>query len=182
MSERVSKSELKRQFKRVEEAAAELALLSDAELKRLPAGDQVKTEIKNCRDVKGGARKRQVKYLAKLIREEPIDAILDFLAEKKGSKLKQDRIHHEAERLRDAIVNEAIAHQQDCLAHDMVLELDWPGEITDQLARRCQAVSGDLMRAVHQYVRSRKHTFYKETYRIIKAVLEKEELERRLED
>ncbi|PID72990.1 MAG: hypothetical protein CR992_00465, partial [Desulfobacterales bacterium] len=58
MTGKISKSEMKRRFKQVEEAAAELALLSDNDLKKLPASDLVKEEIVACRSVKAGARKR----------------------------------------------------------------------------------------------------------------------------
>ena len=47
MTERISKSARKRRFKDEENAAAELALLSDRDIKKLPAGESVKKEIVN---------------------------------------------------------------------------------------------------------------------------------------
>lgn len=176
MAERMSKSEMKRRFKREEEAASELALLSDRDLKKLQVSAELKKEILQCRTVKGGARKRQIKYLAKVMREESVDDILDFLAAKKGSKLKDNKLFHEAERLRDAIITEAIEEQQACLQRRLPWEPDWYGEQIDTIINSYSIDSGDLRRTVHQYVKTRYHNQYKEVFRIIKAALEKEEL------
>ena len=176
MSERISKSEMKRRFKQEEEAAMELALLSDKDLKKLEVSEDLKKEILQCRTVKGGSRKRQVKYMAKLMREESVDDILEFLAARKGSKLKNNKLHHEAERLRDAIITEAIEQQQLCLQASMPWEPDWDGELIDALVERYSMDGGDLRRTVHQYVKTRFHNLYKEVFRIVKAALEKDQL------
>lgn len=176
MAERISKSEMKRRFKQEEEAASELALLSDRDLNKLEVSAELKKEILQCRTVKGGARKRQIKYLAKVMREESVADILDFLAAKKGSKLKENKLHHEAERLRDAIITEAIEEQQASLQRRIPWEPDWYGEQIDQLIETYSIDSGDLRRTVHQYVKTRYHNQYKEVFRIIKAALEKDEL------
>ena len=176
MTEKLSKSEMKRRFKQEEEAALELALLSDKDLKKLEVSQELKDEILQCRKVKGGARNRQVKYMAKLMREESVSAILDFLAIRKGSKLKDNKLHHEAERLRDAVITEAIEQQQLCLQQRKPWEPDWKGEEIDVLISRYSIDSGDLRRTVHQYVKTRFHNHYKEVFRIVKAALEKDQL------
>lgn len=176
MIERLSKSERKRRFKREEEAAGELALLSDNDLKKLPVDEAVKTEIIHCRKLKGGARKRQVKYLAKVMRDGDVEAVFEFLAEKKGSKLKDTKLHHEAEHLRDLIVNEAIEFQQYCLQNGLDWEPDWPGEEIDEIIKRFDLNAGDLRRTVFQYVKTRIHNHYREVFRTLKAALEKEEM------
>ena len=176
MTERISKSEMKRRFKQEEEAASELALLSDKDLKKLEVSQALKDEILQCRSVKGGARKRQVKYMAKLMREESVSDILEFLAARKGSKLKDNKLHHEAERLRDAIITEAIEQQQLCLQHRKPWEPDWEGKEIDAMIVRYPIDGGDLRRTVHQYVKTRFHNHYKEVFRIVKAALVKAEL------
>lgn len=167
---------MKRRFKQEEEAASELTLLSDKDLKKLEVSDGLKKEILECRRVKGGARKRQVKYMAKLMREESVEDILDFLAARKGSKLKENKLHHEAERLRDAVITEAIEQQQLSLQQRKAFEPDWKGQEIDKLSARYSIDSGDLRRTVHQYVKTRFHNHYKEVFRIVKAALEKDQL------
>jgi ribosome-associated protein len=176
MSEWISKSEKKRQFKLEEEAAVELALLSDNELKKLPVGDTVKKEILNCRKVKGHAKNRQIKYLAKVMREESVSDIFEFLAEKKGSKLKQNKLNHEAERIRDTVINEAIEYQQNCFRNNLKFEPDWPGKELEIVLGRYDLDAGDFRRTIHQYVRTRIQNQYREIFRIVKAAIEKEEL------
>lgn len=176
MTERISKSEMKRRFKQEEEAASELALLSDKDLKKLEVSQELKDEIILCRSVKGGSRKRQVKYMAKLMREESVSDILEFLAARKGSKLKDNKLHHEAERLRDAIITEAIEQQQLCLQQRKPWEPNWEGAEIDAMVDRYPIDGGDLRRTVHQYVKTRFHNHYKEVFRIVKAALVKAEL------
>ena len=176
MAERISKSEMKRRYKQEEEAASELALLSDKDLKKLEVSDELKEAIHQCRTVKGGSRKRQVKYIAKVMREESVSDILDFLAARKGSKLKDNKLHHEAERIRDAIITEAIEEQQATLQQRKAWEPDWYGEQIDALIEEYSIDGGDLRRTVHQYVKTRFHNHYKEVFRIVKAALEKDQL------
>lgn len=181
MTERISKSALKRRFKDEENAAQELALLSDRDLKKLPVGQAVKDEIIRCRGLKSGARKRQIKYLAKVMREDSVEEILQFLADRKGSKLKENKMHREAERIRDVVINEAMDLQQKCLQAGLEWEPDWRGEELDIVVRRYPVDEGDLRRTVFQYVKTRIHNHYRETFRIIKAAVEKEAMLRKID-
>jgi len=170
----ISKSERKRQFRQEEEVAQQLADLSASDLVKLPAGARVKEEIRRCSGLKTGARKRQIKYLAKVMREDSVDEILDFLAARKGSRLKTDKLHHEADRLRDQMINEAIEQQQTGLRSGEIWEPDWSAPVLENFAADYSADRGDLRRAVFQYVKSRAQKYYRETFRIIKAAMEKD--------
>ena len=150
-------------------------------MQNLPAGEAVKKEIVVCRGLKGGARKRQIKYLAKVMREDSVEDILDFLEAKKGSKLKENALHREAERLRDTIINEAIEQQQYCLQHGIDWEPDWHGNELAAAVARYSLDEGDLRRTVFQYVKTRLHNHYRETFRILKAAVEKEAMLRKRE-
>ncbi len=176
MTEYISRSAQKRRFKDEEGVAEELSLLTDKDLKLLPAGQAVKDEILRCRTVKGGARKRQVKYLAKVMREEPVEAILAFLADRKGSQVKVTKLQREVERLRDVIINEAIEEQQSTLQAGLPWEPHWQGPEIDAAVAHYPIDEGDLRKTVHQYVKTRIHTYYREVFRILKAAVEKEEM------
>lgn len=180
MAELISRSAKKRRFKQEEEAAEEIALLSDKDLKVFPASQDVKDEIITCRDLKGGTRKRQVKYLAKVMRQDGMDDILDYLAEKKGSRLKSNKIHKEAERLRDVIINEAIDDKQYCLQARIDWEPDWHGKEIDNIVETYPLDEGDLRRSVYQYARTRLHDHYREVFRILKAAVDKAEFQKRI--
>ncbi len=180
MTERMSKSARKRIFKQEEEAAEQIALLSDKDLKNFPGSQDVKDQVAKCRVLKGGARKRQIKYLAKVMRQGSVNEILDYLAEKKGSRLKSNKLHSEAERLRDVIINEALDDLQYCLQNGTEWEPDWPGEEIDAVAKRYPLDEGDLRKSVFQYTRTRIHTHYREIFRILKAAVEKDEFQQRI--
>ncbi|MGB3225376.1 MAG: DUF615 domain-containing protein [Desulforhopalus sp.] len=181
MTERISKSAQKRRFKDEESAAAELALLSDKDLKKLTVGQAVKDEIINCRGQKGGALKRQIKYLAKVMRDDSVEDIFDFLADRKGSKLKDNKLQREVERLRDVIINEAIDDQQSCLQAGKVWEPNWQGEAISSFVKHYPVDEGDLRRTVFEYVKTRIHNQNREVFRIVKAAIEKEEMQRKME-
>lgn len=181
MTERISKSARKRRFKDEENTAAELALLSDKDLTLLPVGQPVKDEIIRCRGLKAGARKRQIKYLAKVMRGDSVDDILDFLAARKGSKLRENSLHREAERLRDAIINEAMEDQQYSLQEGVAWEPDWRGGELAAAVERYKVDEGDLRRSVYQYVKTRIHNHYRETFRILKAAIDKEFMFRKID-
>jgi ribosome-associated protein len=181
MTEYISRSAQKRRFKDEESVAEELSLLTDKDLKLLPAGQLLKDEIIRCRTMQGGARKRQVKYLAKVMREDPVEKILAFLADRKGSQLKVTKLQREVERLRDVIINEAIAEQQSCLQAGQAWEPNWQGPEIEAVVHRYPVDEADMRKAVHQYVKTRIHTYYREVFRILKATVEKEELLRKRE-
>ncbi len=109
-----------------------------------------------------------------------MNEILDYLAEKKGSRLKSNRLQSEAERLRDVIINEALDDQQYCLQTGTEWEPDWPGEEIDAVAKRYPLDEGDLRKSVFQYTRTRIHTHYREIFRILKAAVEKDEFQQRI--
>jgi ribosome-associated protein len=179
MTEYISKSARKRRFKDEEAVAEELSLLNDKDLKLLPAGNVVKEEMMRCRSLQGGARKRQVKYLAKVMREEPVDDILNFLSERKGSQAKVAKQQREIERLRDVVINEAIEAHLETIRYGETFEPDWQGEEIDGVIAKYQIDSADFRKAVYQYVKTRLHGYYREVFRILKAAMDKDEMMRR---
>ncbi len=181
MTEYLSKSEKKRQHKHGEEIAAALVALSSVELARLDCSEALKAEIKIAQECKGGARKRQIKYVAKVMRQEPLEPIYQFLEGRKGSQLRTKQQFHEAERLRDGVVNEAMASWQEAL-HD---QIEWePGWTSEQIPLLLDALPGiqekELRRAIYSYVKSRNRRYLREVFRIIKAAMDRKETTARL--
>ncbi|MBC8208090.1 MAG: DUF615 domain-containing protein [Desulfobulbaceae bacterium] len=179
----ISRSEQKRRYRQVEELARELSELSDRDIKKLPeAVDLILEEVRTIRGLKTGARKRQIKYLAKHLHEVELTGIYEFLRMRKGSQLHTKKKFHLAERLRDDLVNEAIEDQQECRATDTVWEPDWKSEVIRQaIATHPSLVERELRKAIHQYVRTRNMVHYRELFRMIKTALEQEERRRKME-
>ena len=158
-----------------------MAEFTDNDLKRLPSSEEVKEEIKGIRPLKGGARKRQIKYLAKLLRQGEMTEIYDFLEERKGSSLKEKKTFHEAERLRDVIINEAIASQERSRQEQEVWEMDWFGpEIAGAVSRYPGLSEDEVRKIVYSFVKTRNRAHYRELFRMMKAAIEQEELQARL--
>lgn len=173
--EQLSKSELKRQHKQIESAAREIVRLNDSELGRLNLGAEVIETVQLCRQLKGGALKRQIKYLAKLLKQEPLDDILRLLAFQKGSKLQENKLHHQAERLRDAIINEALDARAESIRSGAVMEMDWPSEaIAGAVACYADIDEAELRRSAYQYARSRNRVHSRELFRLLRAAAEKQ--------
>ena len=102
-----SKTQKKQEARIVEKLAQELLTLPPSLIDEAPCDTNILNEIKTARDMKQfGARRRQTKYLAKLLRGTDPEPLLDFMEKVKKSRLKQNKIFHKLERLRDRIIHE----------------------------------------------------------------------------
>ncbi len=154
----------------------QLADLSNKALGNFPGDEEISKEIIACRGLKGGARKRQIKYLAKVLRQYPMDDIYEYLTKIKGSDLKEKQKFHEAERLRDALVNDAMESFQLCQKEQTTWEPDWHSDILEQTTEMYpEAKENDLRKTIYQYVKSRNSLHYRELFRMLKATIELQE-------
>jgi len=106
--EKPSRSAMKRAAKAVEELARQMVEMPEAEWKKLPASPALRREIELARTTKGyGARKRQTKHLAALLRqmEDEAEELQAFLSGLDQVHLGEKRDFHELEDLRDRICN-----------------------------------------------------------------------------
>ena len=168
----ISRSEQKRRVQGLEELAKELVALSKNDIARLPGDDQFfKQELLVGKEVHGGAYKRQLKYLCKLLRQCDPDPYLAFLAERKGSELKEATSFHELERLRDEIVSEAIAAQQEALRHDRRLTTDdFHSEMIEVACREFPTLDPAVVaKSAVRYAVTRKPSHNREIFRALKA-------------
>jgi len=93
-----SKTQKKQAAMMVEKLAQELLTLSPSVLDKAPCDTEILTEIQKTQKIKQfGARRRQIKYLAKLLRETGIEPLLDYMEKVNNSKLKQNEIFHRLE-------------------------------------------------------------------------------------
>ena len=105
--ETVSKSQRKRESHALQDMGKRLLELSDAELKRVPMPGELAEAVAEGRGIKAHvARKRQIKFIGKLLRScdaEPIRAALDGL----DVWAKQEKAdHHRLERWRERLLEE----------------------------------------------------------------------------
>lgn len=173
MEQQISRSEQKRRAKSLEDLASELVALSANEIKRLPCDDFLRQEIRNTSDMKAGSRKRQIKYIAKQIRQADFEPLFNFLAEQKGSKLKQNKTFHELERLRDDIMTEAIEAQREAEGRNERLDSTWESHLIDVATSQFPGLDQTAAKnAAIKFARSRKPAFSREVFRLLKAAMD----------
>ena len=179
MDHDISRSEQKRRVKSLEDLAAELTSLSTNEIKRLTCEEFIRQEILSTADMKGGSRKRQIKYIAKQIRQSDFEPLFTFLAEQKGSKLKQNKKFHELERLRDDIVTEAIEAGREAEGRNERLDSSWESNLIGVATSQFPALDQAAVKtAAINFAKSRKPVFNREIFRLLKAAMDQLHLTR----
>jgi ribosome-associated protein len=176
MTELISRSEMKRIYKQVGELAKEVADLSDKELRNFPGGTVIHEEILATRGLKGGSRSRQIKYLAKVLRQGPLDEIYLFVTNRKGSKLHAKKQLHSAERLRDSLINEAMEIKQQCQSIQVPFEPAWKSVFIPEIIEMYPNLKEKELRSViHQYIVTHNKFHYRELFRVLKAAVDSKE-------
>lgn len=169
----ISRSEQKRQIRRLEELVTELAGLPSGTINRIPCGEALRELIRGAASMKGGARKRQIKYITKLLREEPMEEIYAFVTGIRGSALQERKEFHEVEQYRDSILNEAVAAYRKAGDDRGEGEEEWGGPAVDEV---CTALPGvdrkELSRLGLLYARTRNRKYSRELFRILRAAHE----------
>lgn len=181
MEDFLSKSEKKRRAKNVEKLVFELIELAANDIESLPCPPVFRDEIGKAKKLKDGARKRQVKYIAKILRQEVeiITELMRFLETSKGSKLKETSELHELEKLRDAIINEVLVHYCDAtvekrMPQQLFEELKFSDALSEALSRFPGLEIADLQKAAIQFARTRNKVYGRQIFRILKAALERQ--------
>jgi len=175
MTETISKSERKRRCQWQEELALVLANLTDNDLLALPADTETLQAIRDSRPLKGGARKRQIKYLAKLLREREVTAMHAFLEERKGSRLRTNQRQHKAEHLRDIFINAAISALEESRFQQIPWDGQWQSDaLAEFLAAHPRLDGREIRQLAASYAQSRNRLYYRELFRLIKAAIDLE--------
>jgi len=174
MDHTVSRTEKKRQAKEIETLSMELAELPPSDLAKLPCDDFLREEIRAVAGLKGGSRKRQIKYIAKELRQQSVDEILDFLEERRGSRLKNKIEHKELERLRNDIIGAAIEEYNEREDLDGYFSMSRDNHVLLRILEIFPSLNlEDLARAAENFAVTRKPGQSREIFRTLKAAAEK---------
>lgn len=102
-----SKSQLKRDAHELVELGETLIELSNQQLATVPLSDGARAVVIETRGITAhGARKRQLKYLGKILRQEEIEPIREALEKIAGRHATVVAQHHQCERWRDRLIAE----------------------------------------------------------------------------
>ena len=105
-SDEKSKTQLKREMTALQDLGEELVNLSAHELERLPLPEKLQDAVVAARSItQRGARKRQLQYIGRIMRDVDAEPIRARLAELQSrSRQSASRLHH-LERLRDRLLD-----------------------------------------------------------------------------
>ncbi|GLS25428.1 ribosome biogenesis factor YjgA [Marinibactrum halimedae] len=103
----ISKTAVKKEMKGLQDLGSELTELSDNHLATVPLSTNLQEAIALARKLKAGsARKRQVQYIAKLLRNDDFESIKAALDAIKDRSRLQTKSLHVAEQWRDRLLQE----------------------------------------------------------------------------
>jgi len=170
----LSRSEQKRRAKEFEKLAKELCGLPDTEIVKLPCDLALREDIKETRKLKAGARKRQIKFIAKNLREIDAAPLFAFLAKRQGSKLRDKQEFQMLERLRDDILNDAIAARQEADRNNADPPSHWnSGALNAALVNFPELHEMELRQLAERFARTKKPALRRELFRILRAAQER---------
>ena len=125
--------------------------------------------------MKAGARKRQIKYITKKLRSLDSDPLFEFMSQQKGSRLKEKTEFHELERIRDAIIDDVLAADQDAKKENRAIDPHYYSEALNSVLENIAHLDGnDLRRSALRFARTRKTTHSREIFRALKAAFERQ--------
>lgn len=136
--EPVSKSQRKREAHEVRDLASELIAMGDAHLRRIPLDEDVRRAVHDARRIRShAARKRQLQYLAKLLRREDVEPIADAIEGFHAEARQLTARHHRAEAWRDHL----LAHGDEALSELMEARADLDPQPIRQHVRKARRES-----------------------------------------
>lgn len=169
----VSRSEQKRRIKQIEELADEMAGLPAAVIAGIPVNEEVRGLLRDAAGMKGGARKRQVKYITKLLKNEPLEEVYAFLSARKGFALQEKRELHELEFYRDSLINEVLALFEEAEEYGEEINEEQASPVAEEIAAKLPGIDPkDLTSLAWLYARTRNRKYSREIYRQMRSSLE----------
>lgn len=170
-----SRSEQKRRMKMLEQLVGEICSLPVVLIRQLPLGEEIRELLAQAAGLKGGARNRHVKYVTKLLKDEPVEEVYDFLAKRRGADLQEKKAFHELEYLRDALLTEAIEQQREAEANQEDFGEDWHSRVVEEMARALPRLDTRSMASLAwMYTRGRNPKYSREIFRQLRAAQEQQ--------
>jgi ribosome-associated protein len=173
MAIRLSRTEQKRRVKEVEKLVKELVELPVQQLSKLPCDNEIAGLFTDVASLKGGARKRQIKYITKILKNEPLEDLYTFVTQRKGARLRENKQFHELEYLRESLLDEAINDRKVLRSEQQELSETWSSETVAEIKKIFPLVDGvALQRLSAIFARTRQSRHSREIFRILQAAQE----------
>jgi ribosome-associated protein len=110
----ISKSQLKREALQHLDLGREIVALQPKNLEKIPLDDDLRSAIDEARAItSNGARKRQLQYIAKILRNRDVSAIRAALDQIKEQSSSSNAAFRQCERWRERLLNEGSSALED---------------------------------------------------------------------
>lgn len=173
MTMQLSRTEQKRRIKEIEKLVKGLVELPVQQLSKLPCDSEIVFLFKEVHSLKGGARKRQIKYLTKILKNEPLEDLYAFVEKRKGATLRVNKQFHELEYLRDSLLDEAIEDRKILRSEQQELSETWSSETVAEIKQLFPKIDDvALCRLSAIFARTRQIRHSREIFRILRAAQE----------
>ncbi len=177
MAMQPSRSEKKRRAKQLEKLVVALSQLPAAVQETIPGNDEIRSLLREASSLRGGAGKRLLKYITKLLRHEQDETLAElygFLSRRRGPALQEKKEFHEIEYWRDALLSEAIAQRQAAKEQQTDWEEDWPSLVAGQMGEQFSGIDQKaLIHLAWLYARTRHRKHSREIFRLLRAAQER---------
>ena len=154
-AERPSKSQLKREANDILELASRLGETSESSLAALPLAENIRDAVWQLKKITANsARKRQLHFLAKLLRKNSDDvvAIEEALALQQISSLTATRLQHECEQWRDRLLDPSSEQSAEALTQ---FASEYPGADLQTLRQKIRSCHKEMKKAQQQTIASK---------------------------
>ncbi len=170
----ISRSEQKRRIKEIELLVEELLTLPAHVLSQTPLPDEMRQSLLT---VAGRpltkARKREVKYLTRLIQQYPLEGLYELVSRYRGNKLKEQQQVKTIDSYRHTLINEALEQEKLCRERGEDWTENWPSTTISQLQRTVPVIDPPtLSRLAYLFVRTRNPRYSREIFRYLRSMQE----------
>jgi ribosome-associated protein len=167
----LSRSEQKRRIKQIEALAEELASFPPALVQQLPVTSEIRELLHEAAALgRDGARKRHIKYITKLLREESLEPLYVFVSERRGKELQRKKEQHELEYMRDSLIEAAISSRRQAKAEQEEFTERWSSACLDEISIQLPGVDvEELRRLSFLFAMSRNKRYSRELLHLLEA-------------
>lgn len=166
----ISRSEQKRRMRQLEQLVDALVALPSQVQAQLPCSEEIISQMQAANTMKGGARKRQIKYLTKQLKG--LDTLADLyslVSQHQGKALAAQKERHLLEQYRNALIDEALeASRQE---HG---DADWSEQWESETLRKLvvqmpQMDEAALRRLAYLFAQTHNPRHSREIFRVLQA-------------
>lgn len=169
-------------MEQLEELASALVTLPKQAQDQLPCPEELVQEVRAAATMKGGARKRHIKYLTKLLHVSDLqEELYHYIGRHQGGAIVAKKTQHQLEQYRNALIEEALdrAGEQDDPAWSEL----WESKVVQALRPDLPLVDDKtLLRLAYRFAETRNPRYSREIFRTLKAAFEQQQRLQRSEE